>query len=197
MHTSSELIFSPKSLRKKKKKFDFGFLLHLPVPERSNPPAMQPSGSENTGWNAVLMELRSSGSVIPCFFFWERQLYTHGLFNLAVSPRPSGKATSLSVPQSPLQFAMQKLSQSCCLAVPSWWFCARSSQGHHNCYRRQELYLDHSFFPNHPLNCDKGAQRCSGVYKNPCAWRERWFLASLATHASQGTLQPHSQAAVP
>lgn len=164
MHTSFELIFFPQvSEEEEEENAWFQVSVVLPVPERANPPAMQPSGSENTGWNVVLMELRSSGSVIPYFFFWERQLHTHWLFNLAVSPRPSGKTPSLPVPQSPLQFAMQKNSQSCCLAAPLWWFCARSSQGHHNCYRILELCLDHSFLPNYPLHCDKATQKCSSV----------------------------------
>lgn len=161
-HTQAlSLSFPPSLWGRRRRKSLISGLCHATCTWMTKPTCS--TGSENTGWNAVPMELRSSGIVIPYFLFWERQLYTHWPFNLALSPRPSGKTTSLSVPQSLFQFAMQKLSQSCSLTAPSCWFCAGSNQEHCNCYRRQDLCLDHSFLPNYPLYCDKAAQRCSGV----------------------------------
>lgn len=74
-------------------------------------------------------ELSNSANVIPCYLFWERQICTPQAVQSGSKPQTPRKTTSLSVPQSPSQFAMQALSQSCCLTALSQHFCCELPPG--------------------------------------------------------------------
>lgn len=67
--------------------------------------------------------------MIPCYLFRERQICTPQAVQSGSKPQTPRKTTSLSVPQSPSQFAMQTLSQSCCLTALSQRFCRELPPG--------------------------------------------------------------------
>lgn len=95
----------------------------LSMPEWPHPRVVLPSGSGNWEWNPVLTENKQQRKCdILLLVLGKTDTHTPGGPIWQWAPTP-GKTKSLSVLQSPSQFAMQILSPRCCLTASSLRFC--------------------------------------------------------------------------